>query len=152
MRWHIQSGFGRLDSSSSSGIYSYACSLVHSELSWWGLKSSLHLRVAHTHYGSHYSFRYFIIQSGPGINSSFMCLGRHKVLTLDPQFPWPAPEPAAAVTAGDRTHSRCCSRPSSLKHAPTRPPPPPPTCGCPPLHHVLSCSGWKSSLVMMRRQ
>jgi hypothetical protein len=52
---------GRLDSSSSSGIDSYACSLVHSELSWWGLKSSLHLHVGHTHYGSHYSFRYFII-------------------------------------------------------------------------------------------
>jgi hypothetical protein len=51
--------FGRLDSSS-NGIYSYACSLVHSEQSWWGLKSSLHLHVAHTHYGSHYSFRYFI--------------------------------------------------------------------------------------------
>jgi hypothetical protein len=29
--------------------------LVHSELSWWGLKSSLHLRVAHMHYCSHYS-------------------------------------------------------------------------------------------------
>jgi hypothetical protein len=42
---------------SSSGIYSYTCSLVHSELSWWGLKSSLHLQVAHTHYGSHYSVR-----------------------------------------------------------------------------------------------
>jgi hypothetical protein len=37
-----------------------ACSLVHSELSWWGLKSFLHLHVAHTHYGSHYSFRYVI--------------------------------------------------------------------------------------------
>jgi hypothetical protein len=36
------------------------CSLVHSELSCWGLISSLHLHVAHTHYGSHYSFRYFI--------------------------------------------------------------------------------------------
>jgi hypothetical protein len=40
--------FGRLDSSSSSssgsGIHSYACScsLVHSKLSWWGLKFSLH--------------------------------------------------------------------------------------------------------------
>jgi hypothetical protein len=54
--------FGRLDSSSSSssGIYSYACSLVHSELSWWGIKSFLHLHVAHTHYGSHYSFEYFM--------------------------------------------------------------------------------------------
>jgi hypothetical protein len=31
--------FGRLDSSSSSGIHSCACSLVHSELSWWGLKA-----------------------------------------------------------------------------------------------------------------
>jgi hypothetical protein len=40
--------------------YGYACGLVHSELSWWGLKSSLHLHVAHTHYGSHYSFKYFI--------------------------------------------------------------------------------------------
>jgi hypothetical protein len=51
--------FGRLVSSSSSsssgGICSHACSLVHSELSWWGLKSSLHLHVAHTHYCSHYS-------------------------------------------------------------------------------------------------
>jgi hypothetical protein len=43
---------GRLDSSNSSGMHSYACSLVHSELSWWGLKSSLHLHVAHIHYGS----------------------------------------------------------------------------------------------------
>jgi hypothetical protein len=42
---------------SSSGIPSYACSLVQSELSWWGLKSSLHLHVAHMHYGSHYSVR-----------------------------------------------------------------------------------------------
>jgi uncharacterized membrane protein len=49
--------FGWLDSSNSSGIYSYACSLVHSELSWWGLKSSLHLHVAHMHYRSHYSVR-----------------------------------------------------------------------------------------------
>jgi hypothetical protein len=53
--------FGRLDSSS-SGNYSCACSvdssLVHSELSWWRLKSSLHLHVAHTHYGSHDSSRY----------------------------------------------------------------------------------------------
>jgi hypothetical protein len=49
--------FGQLDSSSSSDIY--AC-LVYSELSWWGLKSSLHLHVAHTHYGSHYRFRFFI--------------------------------------------------------------------------------------------
>jgi hypothetical protein len=31
--------FGRLDSSSSSGIPSYACSLVHSELSWWDSKA-----------------------------------------------------------------------------------------------------------------
>jgi hypothetical protein len=30
--------FGWLDSS----IHSYACSLVHSELSWWGLESSWH--------------------------------------------------------------------------------------------------------------
>jgi hypothetical protein len=30
------------------------------ELNWWGLKSSLHLKVAHTHYGSHYSFTSFI--------------------------------------------------------------------------------------------
>jgi hypothetical protein len=39
--------FGRLDSSSSSssGIHSYACSLVHSELSW-GLRCSLHSHVA----------------------------------------------------------------------------------------------------------
>jgi hypothetical protein len=55
--------FGRLDVSSSGGIYSYVCSLVHSELSWWGLKSSLHLHLAHTHYGSHYSSTYFIKQS-----------------------------------------------------------------------------------------
>jgi hypothetical protein len=48
--------FGRLDSSS-SGIHSFACSLVHSELSWWGVKSSLHLHVAHMHYCSHYSVR-----------------------------------------------------------------------------------------------
>jgi hypothetical protein len=48
--------FGRLDSSSSSsGILSYACSLVHTGLSWWGLKSSVHLHVAHEHHGSHYS-------------------------------------------------------------------------------------------------
>jgi hypothetical protein len=32
-------------------------SLVHSELSWWGLKRSVHLHVAHTHHGSHYSVR-----------------------------------------------------------------------------------------------
>jgi hypothetical protein len=44
--------FGQLDSSS---IHSYACSLVHSELSWWGLKSSLQLHIAHMHCGSHYS-------------------------------------------------------------------------------------------------
>jgi hypothetical protein len=31
---------GSSSSSSSSGIYSYACSLVHSELSWWGLKKA----------------------------------------------------------------------------------------------------------------
>jgi hypothetical protein len=31
-----------------SGIHSYACSLVHSELSWWELCGSLHLHVAHT--------------------------------------------------------------------------------------------------------
>jgi hypothetical protein len=45
--------FGRLDSS----IHSYACSLVHSELSWWGLQSSLHSHVAHFRAsgGSHYS-------------------------------------------------------------------------------------------------
>jgi hypothetical protein len=47
-------------SSSGSGIHSYARSLVHSELSWWGLKSSLHLPVAHTHYGSQYNNRSFI--------------------------------------------------------------------------------------------
>jgi hypothetical protein len=29
----------------SSGIHSYACSLVHTERSWWGLESSLHLHV-----------------------------------------------------------------------------------------------------------
>jgi hypothetical protein len=46
--------FGRLDSSSN---HSYACSLVHSELSWRGLKSSLHLHGAHMHCGSHYSVR-----------------------------------------------------------------------------------------------
>jgi hypothetical protein len=28
-------------SSSSSSFHSYACSLLHSELSWWGLKSSI---------------------------------------------------------------------------------------------------------------
>jgi hypothetical protein len=44
--------FGQLDSSS---IHSYACSLVHSELSWWGLKSSLQSHIAHMHCGSHYS-------------------------------------------------------------------------------------------------
>jgi hypothetical protein len=38
----------------------FARSLVHSELSWWGLKSSLHLHAAHMHYGGHYSFSYFI--------------------------------------------------------------------------------------------
>jgi hypothetical protein len=43
---------GRLDS---SGIHSHACSLVHDEPSWWALKSSLHLHVAHMHYCSHYS-------------------------------------------------------------------------------------------------
>jgi hypothetical protein len=48
--------FGRRDSSSSGGgVHSYACSLVQSELSWWGLESSFHLHVAHMHCGSHYS-------------------------------------------------------------------------------------------------
>jgi hypothetical protein len=28
--------------------HSYACSLVYSDLSWWGLKRSLHLHVAHS--------------------------------------------------------------------------------------------------------
>jgi hypothetical protein len=37
--YEITARFGRLDSSSSSGIYSYACSLIHSEPSWWGLKA-----------------------------------------------------------------------------------------------------------------
>jgi hypothetical protein len=62
--------FDRLDSSSSSssgGIYSYACSLVRSELSWWGLKSSLQSHVAHTHYGSHYSFRSLINSALPSV-------------------------------------------------------------------------------------
>jgi hypothetical protein len=53
----------RLDSSSSSGIYSYACSQVHRELSWWGLRSSLQLHVAHKHHGSNYSFENFIYTS-----------------------------------------------------------------------------------------
>jgi hypothetical protein len=35
-------------------------SLVHSELSWWEFKTSLHLHVAHTHNGSHYSVRSLI--------------------------------------------------------------------------------------------
>jgi hypothetical protein len=39
-----------------SGIHSYAC-LGHSKLSWWGLRSSLHLHVAHMHYRSHYSVK-----------------------------------------------------------------------------------------------
>jgi hypothetical protein len=41
--------FGRLDSSSSSssGIYSYACSLVQSELSWWDSKA-LCIYMSHT--------------------------------------------------------------------------------------------------------
>jgi hypothetical protein len=38
----------------SSGIHSYACSLVHSELSWWGLKSSMHSHVARLHHCSHH--------------------------------------------------------------------------------------------------
>jgi hypothetical protein len=43
----------------SSSNHSYDCSLVHSELSWWGLKRSLHLQlhVAHMHHCSHYSVR-----------------------------------------------------------------------------------------------
>jgi hypothetical protein len=43
----------------SSTIHSYACSLVHSELSWWG---SLHLHVTYLHYCSHSSVDHLIKQ------------------------------------------------------------------------------------------
>jgi hypothetical protein len=36
-----------------SGIHSCACSLVHSELSWWGF-NSMYLHTAHMQYCSHY--------------------------------------------------------------------------------------------------
>jgi hypothetical protein len=39
--------FGRLASSSSSGTDSYACSLVHSELSWWGLQKLFCIYMSH---------------------------------------------------------------------------------------------------------
>jgi hypothetical protein len=49
----VMARFGWLDNST----HGYAFSLVHNELSWWGLKSSLHLHIAHMHCGSHYSVR-----------------------------------------------------------------------------------------------
>jgi hypothetical protein len=42
-------GWPDSSSSSSSSIHSYVCSLVHSELRWWGLNSSMHLQVPHMH-------------------------------------------------------------------------------------------------------
>jgi hypothetical protein len=38
-------------------IHNYACSVVHSELSWWGLRNSRQLHVAHVQLCSHYSGR-----------------------------------------------------------------------------------------------
>jgi hypothetical protein len=66
-------------SSSSSGIYSYACSLVHSELSWWGLKSYLQLHVAHMHYCSHYSVRSPLSTGSHYSVGSFYTLAGHTV-------------------------------------------------------------------------
>jgi hypothetical protein len=57
--------FGRLDSSSSC-IYSYACSLIHLELSWAGVNSSLHLYVAHMLNCSHYALDILIGLHLPG--------------------------------------------------------------------------------------
>jgi hypothetical protein len=37
------------------------------------LKSSLHIHVAHTHYGSHYSFRYFISTHGSSSSNTWLC-------------------------------------------------------------------------------
>jgi hypothetical protein len=83
-----------------SSIHSYACSLVHSELSCRGLKSSLHLHVAHTHYGSHYSVRSPYLQavlcelqtsrsrSPPSTLTSYVCGSWHNVLVLEQTW-WP---------------------------------------------------------------
>jgi hypothetical protein len=56
LKYDGQVAVGRLQRSS---IHSYACSLVRNQLSWWGLQSSLHLYVAHVHYGSHYNVRLY---------------------------------------------------------------------------------------------
>jgi hypothetical protein len=42
--WHV----GHLHMCQCNTLAAGTCSLVHSELSWWGLTSSLHLRVTHT--------------------------------------------------------------------------------------------------------
>jgi hypothetical protein len=65
-------GGGVLNSASSSGTQSYACSLVHSDLSWWRLKSSMHSHVAHMHLCSDYSVTLLCQQRHRAGTNAFM--------------------------------------------------------------------------------